>query len=319
MSQGWLDIRQGSRSIMEDVNAQDAPIGVSQENAEPQVQAQAQEADDTAQFEVVTDDMPVQAISDDAESKEPAKGDDSTATDKAEKPNRVQKRIDKVVKQREDARRKAEALERKIAELEGNKTLETQRDSSEAEAPSEDDYDTYSEYLDAVDEFESKQETQSKSEEKAESKSEENAQDAPELTDSEKTALAIFKEKIESAENLPKDFQEKIRSQDLNITGAMLEALALCDKPDKIAYHLATNPEIANEIASGSYAEQISAITALNLTTAKPKPVKLPQTDDPINPVGANYAAPQRDLSKMSFAEYEQNMNKSEQGRSGWK
>lgn len=304
---------------MEDVNAQDAPIDAPKDNAQSQAPAQAPEIDDTAQFEVVTDDAPVQPKSDETASKEPAKGDDSTASEKAEKPNRVQKRIDKVVKQREDARRKAEALERKIAELEGNATLENKRDSSEAKAPSEDDYETYSEYLDAVDEFESKQETQSKSEEKAESKGDDKAQDAPALTDSEKTALAIFKEKIESAENLPEDFQEKISSEDLNITGAMLEALALCDRPDKIAYHLATNPEIANEIASGSYAEQISAITALNLTTAKPKPVKLPQVDDPINPVGVNYAAPQRDLSKMSFAEYEQSMNKSEQGRSGWK
>ncbi len=233
---------------------------------------------------------------------------DTAAPDEGKKPNRVQKRIDKVVREREDERRKNEALEKRIAELEGKGS-----DKSEKE-PVEDDFETYDQYLDALDAYDNKP---TKDQDKPEPKQEEQ-EAAPSLTDSQKTAMAVIKETVESATK-PDDFEAVALNPEVPITGDMLEALAECEDPAKVMYHLGQNKDLATDIASGSPAQQMRAIAKLDLTvTSKPpKPTKTTNAPDPISPVGGSDAQ-EKAPAEMSFAEYEAHMNKKERSRQSW-
>jgi len=242
---------------------------------------------------------------------------DAAAQDKGKKPNRVQKRIDQVVREREEARREKEALEKRLADLE---KAQSEKSSVKDEEPKESDFDTYDEYLDALDAYDNRDQSDDKESDKAKEdkpdKDEESQ--AEELTDSQKTAMAVIRESVEAAEK-PQDFESVARNPEVPITGEMLEALAECDDPAKIMYHLGQNKDLASEIASGSAAQQMRGIAKLDLTvTSKPpKPAKITNAPDPISPV-AGSDAQQKSPAEMSQAEYEAWANKQERKRQSW-
>jgi hypothetical protein len=246
-------------------------------------------------------------------------GDDAAAEhDKAKKSNGVQKRIDKVVREREEERRKNEALQREIDELKKGKEKDDK--SAQLKEPVESDFETYDEYLDALDKFESEQDI-SKSDDKPkdEKPTENKDEDAPnEMTESQKTALAIIKEHVESADK-PEDFEAVALNPDIPITGDMLEALAECDDPTKVMYHLGQNKDLATKIAEGSPAQQMREIAKLDLTvdSKPPKPTKTTQAPDPIKPVKGSDAQP-KNPADMSQSEYEAWANERERKRKSW-
>jgi hypothetical protein len=281
----------------------------------PVVQSEDQEAkikeESANSDELGTDDKEKEQVKADA-------GDDATAEhDKEKKPNRVQERINKVIKERETEKREKEALQRKLADLEkpGKQESKEEPGKTQDKEPVEGDYEDYDKYLDALDEFESAQEEKPK--EKEEEKQEE---DKPaKLSDSQKTALAVIREAVGAAEEIPQDFDEVALNPDVPITGEMLEALAECDNPAKIMYHLGKNPELATEISGGTPAQQMRSIARLDLPGAvKPeKPVKLTNASDPITPVNGSDVQ-EKKLEEMSFSEHEEYMNKKEQKRNRW-
>lgn len=244
-------------------------------------------------------------------------GDDAAAEqDKAKKPNRVQKRIDQVVREREDERRKNEALQREIDELKKGKSENQDKPTKE---PVESDFDTYDEYLDALDKFDNDQaESDDKSDKKDDKKGDEDQEAQAELTESQKTAMAIIKEQVESADK-PEDFESVALNPEVPITGDMLEALAECDDPTKVMYHLGQNKDLAAKIAESSPAQQMREIAKLDLTvdSKPPKPTKTTQAPDPITPVKGSDSQ-QKNPADMSQSEYEAWANKRERERKSW-
>jgi len=237
-----------------------------------------------------------------AEKQDDSGKDTAADHDKGKKSNRVQKRIDQVVREREQERREKEALQRRIDELENGK--------QSSKEPVEDDFATYDEYLDALDAYDNEQS-------KAEPKQDKQEQSS-ELTDSQKTAMAVIQESVASADK-PEDFEAVALNPEVPVTGEMLEALAECEDPAKVMYHLGQNIDLAADIASGSPAQQMRAIAKLDLTvTSKPpKPTKTTNAPDPISPVGGSDAQ-EKAPAEMSFAEYEAHMNKKERSRQSW-
>ena len=215
--------------------------------------------------------------------------------------------FDQVVREREQERREKEALQRRIKELEGKQDKE----------PVESDFETYDDYLDALDAYDKQQGEESKPEQKADKA---DTQDEPqsELSDNQKTAMAVIKEAVDSADK-PEDFEAVALNPEIPITGDMLEALAECDDPIKVMYHLGKNKDLAADIAAGSPAQQARAIAKLDLTvdSKPPKPTKTTQAPDPITPVGGSDAQ-QKDISEMSQAEYEAWANKRERAKNSW-
>lgn len=277
----------------------------------PEVQPEPQEPqqqEEPASSEVADTD-----VSEQETDKSNDAGEDTTAdTDKPKKSNGVQKRIDQVVREREDERRKNEALEKRIKELEEGQNKEPK--GEEVKPPVESDYDTYDQYLDALDAYENK--APEKKLEKQPEQQQQSDEVEGELTDSQKTALAITQERVEAAEK-PQDFEQVALNPDLPITGDMLEALAECDDPAKVMYHLGQNEDLATEIAGQSPAQQMRAIAKLDLTvTSKPpKPTKTTKAPDPITPVGGSDAQ-EKSPSEMTQAEYEAWANERERKRS---
>lgn len=283
----------------------------------PEVQPESQEEQTQTEEATPEVDATVEEGKEaDKETDEP--GTDTAAdTEKAKKSNGVQKRIDKVVREREEERRKSEALQRELDDLKKGKQQKPE-EQAEVKEPVESDFDTYDEYLDALDKFD-KQPDQKVEKETDTDKEDKQTQADEELTDSQKTALAITQERVASAEK-PEDFEAVALNPDLPVTGEMLEALAECDDPAKVMYHLGQNKDLATDIAGQSPAQQMRAIAKLDLTvTSKPpKPTKTTNAPEPITPVGGSDAQ-EKSPEDMSFAEYEAYMNSKEQKRkSSW-
>ena len=97
----------------------------------------------------------------------------------------------------------------------------------------------------------------------------------------------------------------------------MLEALAECDDPAKVMYHLGQNKDVATEISKGSAAQQMRAILKLDMSVNKappPKPIKTTEAPNPIQPVKGSDTQ-KKSLQDQSFAEYEKEMNERERNR----
>lgn len=280
--------------------------------------------DETSGFEVESEDFPQaepstqeevteeQASSEVAESEvegdskkestEEVKEDDSLADDTSanevehKKSNRVQKRIDKVVREREDVKRENERLKAQLKEREGNTS-----DRKDKE-PVESDFETYDQYLDALDKFESTAETKEPAKEQAEQK------EAPSdgLTDNQKSSMAVIRESIDSDESKPEDFEAVALDPSVPITGEMLEALAECDNITAVMMQLGNDHDMALSIANKSPAQQMREIAKLDLgvKVIPPKPIQKTLAPDPISPVKGSEQHEKSD-SEMSFSEFE--------------
>lgn len=290
-------------------------VAVSTDVPQPVVESQEEPAaEEPASSEApATDDK---TLGDDKPEDTPAGTDAAAKTEKAEKQDRVQKRIDKVIKEREGEKRKNEALQRRVDELEAKKASP---EKSESKEPVQENFESYDDYLDALDVYEQNVDAEESKPKGDESKAEvkDNSDEQPtDLSDSQKTAMAIIRETVEAAEK-PDDFEDVALNPEVPITGDMLEALAECEDPAKVMYHLGQNKDLAADIAGKSQAAQMRAIANLDMTVdVKPaKPTKLTNAPDPIAPVKGSDSQ-QKHVNDMSFSEYEAHMNKLERGAS---
>lgn len=242
---------------------------------------------------------------------------DASASDELHKPRRsAQKRINKEVKRRAQAEAKAAELAKTVQEL------ESKLSQLSKPAPSEDDFEDYDDYLKAAEDHISARDRLSK-----EAKALKQAHDAQESQSKAlpaheeaeiKLATDLIYDQIDSAKNLPSDFEQKvIKDASLPISKDMLKALSQTDDAPTVMYYLAENRAKAEEIANMEPAEQFAAIirldTRLGMKRETAKPIKIPKAPDPIAPVGTS--STQKPLSSMSFAEYEAHMNEQTKGR----
>lgn len=243
-------------------------------------------------------------------------GDDATADEtKPKGKGGFQKRIDKAVREREDAKRKAESLEKRNQELERRLADKKAPKETEPKEPKEGDFETYDEYLDALDVFDKAKDSSSEEQKpETQKKTETDVPKADTLSDSQRTAMAVIKEKVHDAAEKYSDFEKVALAEDVSITGEMLEALAECEDPAKVMYHLGQNKDLAQQIADSSPVQQMREITRLDISAnvKPPKPVKKTSAPDPITPVSGSDVQ-QKPVSEMSFSEYEAHQNKIEQ------
>lgn len=221
---------------------------------------------------------------------------------KAETQNhsRYQKRIDKLVKQREDAERERARLE---DELNFYKSKESTKPYEDEKEISPLDFDTYEEYEEALN--------------KANTKSQSKKEEAPKETDRTfESAARKLEDVFDDAREKYTDFDNVIKNPNIPITKDMVIALSELENAGEVAYFLATNEETAKEISQLSpYKQAIELAKIESKLNAKPNK-KVSNAPDPIDPVKPNGDVSKTDPSKMSFAEYEQYMNKQENKKS---
>jgi len=247
-------------------------------------------------------------------------GDDTPAEPKAEeakatrKPSRAEKRIKKLVSKSSAAERRAEVAEAKLAKLEGNKGEESTESTTEPTPPDESKYENYEDYLDALDKYDERMEKgpEAKAEEPKPTKKSDNA---PGLTDSQKEAVDIVNESIESFEQ-PDDFKEKVYSDDFKYSPEILEAVSTCDDPAAVIYHLANNKEVTAGLSDKSPAQVARELVKIEdgLNAAPVKPIKTSNTPEPIKPVKGSDSQEIPD-SELSYSDYEKKANERERKR----
>ena len=233
--------------------------------------------------------------------------DDSHANEPEHKKSGAQKRIDKLVRQREDARREKEKLARELEEYKSK-----QAETTASDKPSRDDFEYEEDYQDALDSY-----RESDRSKKAETPSDNDTTDT-QYSDNDLTNIEIIKEKLAYADK-PDDFDSVALSDKVPLTPDIFEALANQADPAKVLYELGSNLERANEIANMSRAEQIIAIHELGKTAkVAPKPVTASKASAPISPVKGDRVE-SKSFDDMSYEEYEQQRNSNaRRKRSDW-
>jgi len=245
------------------------PSTVGNGETPPWLEADPVTTEDAPSTETGAQDNEEQATSVESETDKPTVEE---APDPAKEAKRQQRRLerktDRLLKDRAEQRTRAEAAERRLAELErpaapeGMPTLE------------QFDYDT-DKYAEAVTQFARQQaatETQSRTQQESAKQNRANL-------------ISKWEEKVEAVSDKYEDFSQKVGELEPGIpfVAAMMEAE---NGPD-IAYYFANNPEEADRIIQLPILAQIREIGKLEATlAAKPPAVKKPsQAPTPITPV----------------------------------
>jgi len=280
------------------------------------------EAETVAPVEETTPDAPEEVSETESEATEEAenetaaepeekKGDDTPAeTEPPEQKkgkNKTQKRINDLTRKAGDANRRAEKAEKRISEMEAEAA-----ENKPLPEPDIKDFPEYEDFIEAREKYENAMENPKTKVEEVKKVDPEPESDEVKLTDSQKTALEVVKENLNSNESKPDDFDEVVHNNnDLQLTPEMIEALAECDDPAKVAYALGKDTDLSREIAGKTPAQQAREMAKLDMAVeSKPsvKPVLASKAPDPITPVGGSDAQ-DTPISKMTYSEYEKVQN----------
>jgi len=206
------------------------------------------------------------------------------------KKNGVTKRIDELVKLREEARRDAEYW-RKVAleKLEAEKGKGGKRDTQvDPGRPSPDGFKTYDEYVEALTDWKLEEKTRADAEARR--------------ADEEGRRLA---ERIARAEEKYPDFRSVALNPDVPITPAMYSALVDSDAGADIAYWLGKNPHEAGRIAALSPVAAVKEIGRLESRfSGQNAPRRVSQAPAPVRTISGSGGEAEKAPAEMSMEEY---------------
>lgn len=254
------------------------------------------------------------------ESATPETTEDSSATPEQKKPARgVQKRIDELTREREEARRLADA--ERAEKLRLLSLLEKGGKTESPETPAEDlapvkpnkadftDPDAYDsamdQYIEAKAEWIAKKEVKSSIEEQNRKTMEAN------MAAEQKAIRDRYLERASKAQEKYADFVEVAESPDVQISIPMAAAIINHEQGPEIAYHLGKHPEEAKRISSlspplqimelGFIAASLNAPPASSPAAAKPIVSAAPK---PITPLASGAGNIEKPIEEMSMDEY---------------
>lgn len=166
---------------------------------------------------------------------------------KAEKrANGVQKRIDELTADKHAERKRADELSalntRILALLEGNKP--GQKASTDA-APARDQFENYEDYLDARADWRAEQKVKSSFE--SATKAQQEAQSKVTQAQSDRELAASYqKRQVEVAKTIP-DYHDVMADSEVSVPNAVIDLLKRMPDGPLIAYHMAKQPELAQQ------------------------------------------------------------------------
>lgn len=241
--------------------------------------SQAEETQDILQQSLQEDKEVKQEVKpeDKPEEKADDKVDDNPPEEEKKKeepiPRGVQKRIDRAVRQKYEAENRARLLEERLLNLERQYQQVMPKDVE----PKLEDFETLPEYTKAMAKYIAKQELKETLTAQERQQAERQAQSAQQQTDDN------WYKKVELATAELQDYNEVLRSSDVEFKyPAVTYAIKASEVGPKIAYHLALNPDYADDLNSMTEVEAVMAIGRLEAklqagskaTTRTPPPVK---------------------------------------------
>ncbi len=240
-------------------------------------------------------------------------------------PKGVQKRLDELTRQREDAERRADAERqeklRLLAMLEGRqeqpKPAETPAPVVEEAAPvrpNRADYVDDVTYFDAVDTYtEAKAEFVAKREIRRQQEEFHRSQQEQAIAEGQRLAREAYLGRVAKTQEQYADFKEVAESPDVNVSIPMAHAIVHHEQGPAIQYYLGKNPAEAARIAKldvPSQLVELGVIVASKLGTpavATPAPTPKPAVSaapKPINPTKPAETVVVKDPSLMTMEEY---------------
>ncbi len=228
------------------------------------------------------------AANEEAEEKTPVRDDEGD--EGTPKKSGVTKRIDELVKLREEARRDAEYW-RKVAlsRLEAEKGKNGPADATVADRPTAEKFKTYDEYVEALTDWKLAERTRAEAEARR--------------MESEGRSLAG---KIAKAEEKYPDFRTVALNPDVPITEAMYRALVDSDAGADIAYFLGKNPVEAGRIAALPPVAAVKEIGRLEMKFAEKNSGarRVSQAPAPVRTVSGAANTVDKAPAEMSMEEY---------------
>jgi hypothetical protein len=231
---------------------------------------------------------------DSAPDQKPEDGADDQPEPKHELPKGVQKRIDRLT--RDKYRLQAELdVARRQAPAQQAQPRSTAANANGAPKPEQ--FKSYEEFLEARAEWKAEQKVSAVLSEMHESTRRQSAE-------AEQSRLAqTWEERVGKASEVYDDFEEVALSPDLPISEAMMAALVRTEKGPDVAYYLGKHREVAAQLSTLDPFSAAIRIGEIAATLSQPAPKKTTNAPEPINPVGGR-ASPTKDPARMTDAEF---------------
>lgn len=244
-----------------------------------------------------------------------APDEDPAASDEPKKAKGVQKRIDELVRQREEE--KAEKL-RLLAIVEGlNKPKQEPEAKPEVEdqgpqKPTRESFGTTDEYVAALADYAEQKAAWSSEKAVKEALAEQTRQaEQRQIAEGQKAAQEAYAKRVQEATKEYPDYKEVAESPDVVVSIPMAHAILQSEHGPKIAYHLGKHPEEAQRIAQLSPPVQLMemGLIVARLTqppAASPAPQKpaVSAAPKPLKPLESKSEPVAKDPQDMNMDEY---------------
>jgi polyhydroxyalkanoate synthesis regulator phasin len=222
-----------------------------------------------------------------AEGSEPEAKEEAKQEEPKKANPKLERRFSDLTKQREEARKEAQAERERRAELEKRLAdLEAKSQPQKAEAldeePQPSQFQDAFEYAKALAEYTADKRIEEMKKQEADAKA---AAERQKVIDS-------WAQRVQTVKAELPDFDEMVASSDVVVSDAIRDSILESDVGPKILYHLAENEELAKKIAGMSERAALKELGKLEARFEKTevpevKPVKKSNAPAPINPLRA--------------------------------
>jgi hypothetical protein len=227
---------------------------------------------------------------------EPLGEDEATATEERKRNPKLELRFEKITKQREEARQEAkrerearESLEAKVRELEGK--VSPKAETQPTGEPKPENFSDMYEYAKALTDYRVDQRLNEEKQKEVQAK-----------VQAERDKLVnTWAKRVESAKGEMPDFEAMVGSADVVVSNEVRDAIFESEVGPRILYHLAENPEIAEQLQGMTLTRALATIGKLEARFEKPEPqtkttVGKSKAPAPINPIKASANGPVTEL-----------------------
>jgi chromosome segregation ATPase len=252
-----------------------------------------------APVEAVVETTPTEPTDEQTQS-EPRAEDDAAPTEERKQNPRLEKRFEKITKQREEARAEAqrerearESLEARLRELEAK----AQPQKAESGEPRPEQFADMYEYAKALTDYRVEQRLQEEKLKEVRAKVEAERQ----------KVIDTWTNRVKAAKAEIPDFEDMVGSADVVVSNEVRDAIFESEAGPRILYHLAENPEIAEKLQGMTVTGALRMIGKLEAqfekTDTQTKTVGKSKAPPPINPIRS--AANGRDVALTSDGKFE--------------
>lgn len=253
---------------------------------------------------VASQDDPIADSSPAPEAEAPKEAEASVAEtpEGDKKPNRVQERINQLTREKYEERQKREELESRLKKLESNVPQEPK---AELKAPKEDDFENYSDYQVAKDNYlldmaEQRAVDRLKAEQATTSKASAEEQRQEEI----KAKRTNFDKNLEGKRANFENFEEVAYGHSFMDMG-LAELIFDMDKGPEVAYHLGSHLDEAERIFALPEIQRARELTKLEFQMQELKPKVVSDAPDPISPLGGgSESVADKDPDDMTVEEW---------------